>query len=104
MIWGFSKVVRNEAAIRKNMPDRRGPRCRDRWVGNRLRAEVSVEVEPELPVEEGHAVARKVNHRLLHHLRYLDAAVVYVDPVQETGEEHHRIGAHSHDGLPPHSH
>jgi hypothetical protein len=29
---------------------------------------------------------------------------VHVDPVQELGEEHHRIAAHSHDGLPPHSH
>jgi hypothetical protein len=24
--------------------------------------------------------------------------------VQEAGEEHHRIGSHSHDGLPTHSH
>jgi hypothetical protein len=24
--------------------------------------------------------------------------------VQEAGEEHHRIPAHSHDGLPTHSH
>jgi hypothetical protein len=40
--------------------------------------------------------------KLLHHLRYLDAAVVHVDPLQEAGEEHHRFAAH--DGLPPHSH
>jgi cation diffusion facilitator family transporter len=77
---------------------------RARWLGHRLRAEVNVAVDPELSVEEGHAIAREVNHQLLHHLRYLDAAVVHVDPVQETGEEHHRISAHSHDGLPPHSH
>src|SRR5829696_5738708 len=77
---------------------------RARWLGHRLRAEVNVAVDPELSVEEGHAVAREVNHQLLHHLRYLDAAVVHVDPVQEAGEEHHRIDAHSHDGLPPHSH
>src|SRR5215213_3004252 len=77
---------------------------RARWLGHRLRAEVNVAVNPELSVEEGHAIAREVNHQLLHHLRYLDAAVVHVDPVQEAGEEHHRIDAHSHDGLPPHSH
>jgi cation diffusion facilitator family transporter len=77
---------------------------RARWLGHRLRAEVNVAVNPELSVEEGHAIAREVNHQLLHHLRYLDAAVVHVDPVQEAGEEHHRIPAHSHDGLPPHSH
>jgi hypothetical protein len=27
-----------------------------------------------------------------------------VDPVQEVGEEYHRIASHRHDGLPPHSH
>jgi cation diffusion facilitator family transporter len=77
---------------------------RARWLGHRLRAEVNVAVDPELSVEEGHAIAREVNHQLLHHLRYLDSAVVHVDPVQEAGEEYHRIGTHSHDGLPPHSH
>jgi divalent metal cation (Fe/Co/Zn/Cd) transporter len=55
-------------------------------------------------VAEGHAIAREVNHRLLHELRYLDMAVVHVDPLQELGEEHHRVAFHSHDGLPPHSH
>ena len=77
---------------------------RARWLGHRLRAEVNVAVDPELSVAEGHAIALEVNHRLLHGLRYLEMAVVHVDPVQESGEEHHRITAHSHDGLSPHSH
>jgi cation diffusion facilitator family transporter len=77
---------------------------RARWLGHRLHAEVNVAVQPDLSVAEGHAIAREVNHRLLHHLGYLDGAVVHVDPIQEAGEEHHRIGAHSHDGLPTHSH
>jgi divalent metal cation (Fe/Co/Zn/Cd) transporter len=63
-----------------------------------------VAVDPDLSVAEGHAIAREVNHQLLHELRYLDMAVVHVDPLQEAGEEHHRIAPHSHDGLPPHSH
>src|SRR5215211_7468059 len=77
---------------------------RARWLGHRLHAEVNVAVAPELSVAEGHAIAREVNHRLLHQLGYLDGAVIHVDPVQEAGEEHHRIPAHSHDGLPTHSH
>src|SRR5829696_4166568 len=77
---------------------------RARWLGHRLRAEVNVAVDPELSVAEGHAIAREVNHRLMHELRYLDMAVVHIDPVQEAGEEHHRVDAHSHDGLPNHSH
>jgi cation diffusion facilitator family transporter len=77
---------------------------RARWLGHRLHVEVNVAVDPGLSVAEGHAIAREVNHRLLHHLSYLDGAVVHVDPVEETGEEHHRIVAHAHDGLPTHSH
>jgi cation diffusion facilitator family transporter len=77
---------------------------RARWVGHRLRAEVNVAVDPDLSVAEGHAIAREVNHRLLHELGYLDMAVVHVDPAQESGEEHHRVDEHSHDGLPLHSH
>jgi cation diffusion facilitator family transporter len=77
---------------------------RARWLGHRLRAEVNIAVSPDLSVAEGHAIAREVNHRLVHELRYLDMAVVHVDPVQEAGEEHHRVPAHSHDGLPTHSH
>jgi cation diffusion facilitator family transporter len=77
---------------------------RARWVGHRLRAEVNVAVDPDLSVAEGHAIAREVNHRLLHELGYLDMAVIHVDPAQESGEEHHRVDEHSHDGLPLHSH
>src|SRR5215203_2197982 len=77
---------------------------RARWLGHRLHAEVNVAVDPELSVAEGHTIAREVNHQLLHHLSYLNGAVIHVDPVQEAGEDHHRISAHSHDGLPTHSH
>jgi divalent metal cation (Fe/Co/Zn/Cd) transporter len=77
---------------------------RARGVVHRLRAEVNVAVNPEASVAEGHAVVREVNHRLLHELGYLETAVVHVDPAQESGEEHHRVTAHSHDVLPTHSH
>jgi len=77
---------------------------RARWLGHRLHAEVNIAVDPELSVAEGHAIAREVYHRLMHELRYLDMAVVHVDPAQESGEEHHRVDPHSHDGLPHHSH
>jgi cation diffusion facilitator family transporter len=77
---------------------------RARWLGHRMRAEVNVVVDPEISVAEGNAIAREVNHRLMHELRYLDMTVVHVDPLQEAGEEHHRTVAHAHDGLPPHSH
>jgi cation diffusion facilitator family transporter len=77
---------------------------RARWAGHRLHTEVNVAVAPELTVAEGHEIAREVNHQLMHHLSYLGMAVIHVDPLQEAGEEHHHITAHSHDGLPVHSH
>jgi cation diffusion facilitator family transporter len=77
---------------------------RTRWVGHRLHAEVNVAVTPNLTVAEGHAIATEVNHQLMHQLSYLGMAVIHVDPIQEAGEEHHRITAHAHDGLPVHSH
>ena len=77
---------------------------RARWLGHRLRAEVNVAVSPECSVAEGHDIAREINHRLLHELRYLEMAVVHVDPLQQTGEEYHRVATHRHDGFPPHSH
>ena len=77
---------------------------RARWLGHRLHAEVNVAVDPDLSVSEGHAIAREVHHQLLHHLSYLSGVVIHVDPVQEAGENHHRVDAHSHDGLPTHSH
>jgi divalent metal cation (Fe/Co/Zn/Cd) transporter len=77
---------------------------RARWSGHELHAEVNVAVAPDLTVAEGHAIAREVNHQLLHHLRYLRGAVTHVDPVQESGEDYHRLGEHSHDGLSTHSH
>jgi cation diffusion facilitator family transporter len=77
---------------------------RARWLGHELYAEVNVAVAPKLSVAEGHGIAREVNHQLLHRLTYLRGAVIHVDPVQASGEEHHRIPAHSHDDLPVHSH
>lgn len=40
----------------------------------------------------------------MHQLDYLDGVVVYVDPIEQAGEEYHRVAEHSHDGLPAHSH
>jgi cation diffusion facilitator family transporter len=77
---------------------------RARWLGHELHAEVNLAVDPKLSVAEGHEIAREVNHHLLHRLTYLRAAVIHVDPVQASGEEHHRVTAHSHDDLPVHSH
>ena len=77
---------------------------RVRWLGHRMLAEVNVAVPSGLSVEEGHAVAVEVRHRLLHRLEYLSDATVHIDPDTASGQEHHRVREHRHDDLPGHSH
>lgn len=77
---------------------------RARWLGHRLHAELNIAVDPGLTVAQAHAVAAETRHRLLHHFDYLSLVVIHVDPADQSGEAHHRIAKHTHDGLPAHSH
>jgi cation diffusion facilitator family transporter len=77
---------------------------RARWIGHRLRAEVNVSVAPDMTVAVSHAIAKDVEHRLLHHLKFLSGAIIHMDPSTESGEARHRPAPHQHDGLELHSH
>lgn len=73
---------------------------RARWLGHRLHAELNITVSPDLSVAQGHAIATEVRHQLLHHLPHLANAIIHVDPLDASGEEHHRVAEHRHgDGL-----
>jgi divalent metal cation (Fe/Co/Zn/Cd) transporter len=73
---------------------------RARWLGHRLH----VEVGPAMSVLDAHGVANEFRHQLMHRLSYVSLVVVHVDPVDASGESHHKIDSHTHDGLPAHSH
>ena len=77
---------------------------RARWIGHQLHAELSVSVPPDLTVEEGHEVAKEVEHQLRDHLKFLSRATVHVDPAKESGETYHRVVSQSHHGVPAHPH
>jgi len=77
---------------------------RARWLGHRLHAELNIAVDPQLTIAQAHAVAAEVRHQLLHRFDYLSLVVIHVDPADQSGEAHHRIEAHTHDGLAAHSH
>lgn len=77
---------------------------RARWLGHRLHAEINITVDSQMTVERAHAVAAEVRHRLLHDLDYLSLVVIHVDPLNHSGEAHHKIDQHAHDGLPVHAH
>lgn len=51
-----------------------------RWIGHTLRAECQVIVDDGLTVVQGHDVAERCEHRLLHDLPRLAAAMVHADP------------------------
>lgn len=77
---------------------------RARWIGHRLNAELSISVAPGMTVEQGHDLAKEVEHQLRHHLKFLSGATVHVDPASQPGEMYHHVASHTHDGMPAHSH
>jgi cation diffusion facilitator family transporter len=69
-----------------------------RWVGHRMHAEASVEVDASLSVIDGHYIAVSGHHRLLHAIPKLEDATVHVSPSGEVGAHHHDLIAHHHTG------
>lgn len=53
-------------------------RVQVRWMGHELRAEVSLIVDPDLSMDEGHEVAERARHALLGDVPRLNAALVHV--------------------------
>jgi cation diffusion facilitator family transporter len=51
-----------------------------RWVGHQLRAELAIDVSPDISVEAGHDIAEHVREALLHDVPRLGDAMVHVDP------------------------
>ena len=46
--------------------------CQVRWLGHRLRADISIGVDSALSVGDGHAIGEKVQHALQRDVRFLD--------------------------------
>ena len=53
--------------------------CQVRWMGHRLRADISVGVDSNLSVADGHTIAEHVRQALQTRVRHLDEAFVHVD-------------------------
>ena len=52
-------------------------------------AEVTVAVDPDISVSDGHHIAQDVDHNLMHRLPYLSNATVHVYPETASGEDRH---------------
>jgi divalent metal cation (Fe/Co/Zn/Cd) transporter len=57
--------------------------ARARWTGHRLRAELSIDVDPGISVERGHDIAELVRVALLTEVPRLGDASVHVDPHEQ---------------------
>lgn len=77
---------------------------RVRWLGHRMHAELSIAIDPDMNIGDGHKIAMDVQHELLHELKYLASATIHLDPADLSGSIYHRIDSHEHDDLPSHSH
>jgi divalent metal cation (Fe/Co/Zn/Cd) transporter len=66
-----------------------------RWIGHRLRAECDIVVDAGLSLVDAHRITVAAEHRLIHDLPRLTAAIVHADPAGD----HHAELAH-HDRTP----
>lgn len=65
---------------------------RVRWQGHQLSVAVSITVDPDLTVEQGHETAHEVEHALHHRFTYPVQAIVHVEPHGRT--DAHEVTAH----------
>jgi cation diffusion facilitator family transporter len=70
-----------------------------RWIGHQLRAECEIIVDADLTVARAHAIAVDAEHRLIHAVPRLTAALVHADPYGQDQAQHARL-AHHRDAAP----
>ena len=67
---------------------------RVRWLGHTLQADVEVAVRAEASVRGGHDIAVDIEHRLLHDIPRLSAALVHINPALGEQDDAHAAIAH----------
>ena len=60
-----------------------------RWLGHTIRVDVSIAVDENLSVREGHNVAVNVHRKLIQEIPHLENITIHVDPESEIGELKH---------------
>lgn len=65
-----------------------------RWLGHRLRAELHITVDGNLPTRASHAIGEEVRHALFHALPRLDAIDIHIDPGGPGAADAHAATAH----------
>jgi cation diffusion facilitator family transporter len=76
------------------------PMVRARWIGHSLHAEANVVADRDLSLVEGHEIAERARHAMLHAVPKLASATVHVDPCAHGGDDPHSDLKH-HDERDP---
>ena len=73
-----------------------------RWIGHHLRAECDISVADTASITQAHALAHDAEHRLIHALPRLSAAIVHAEPHNTERANHHNhvSSAESHTTTP----
>lgn len=66
-----------------------------RWAGHTLSASLAVVVDAQLSVADGHHIAERVRHELLHHVEHLATVTVHVDPSAPGADPHAPLSHHT---------
>src|SRR5262249_28296841 len=92
-----SIVDKVESTLRATAGVREVGTVKLRWIGHRLRAECDIMVDHQLTVVEAHGITVAAEHRLLHDVPRLRAALVHADPypgIEPDGTDYHAGLAH----------
>jgi divalent metal cation (Fe/Co/Zn/Cd) transporter len=66
-----------------------------RWIGHQLRAECEITIADTATIVTAHAIAHDAEHRLIHAVPRLTAAVVHAEPDSAQRAAHHEpVTAH----------
>ena len=69
-------------------------RVRLRWIGHQLHADAEIELDSALSLSAAHAIALDAEHRLLHEVPRLRAALIHPDPQPTGHSDPHALTAH----------
>ena len=83
-----------EAAVRDVPGVRSVDSVQLRWLGHRMRAEITLTVDDTLSVVKAHTIADEAQHQLIHRIPRLDDATVHVNPITRPGIDHHPATGH----------
>jgi len=95
MDWRRPRPGRRRRSSVRDVPGVRSVESvRLRWIGHRMRAEITLTVDDTLNVVEAHTIADEAHHQLIHRVPRLDDATVHVNPATSPGVDHHAATGH----------